>query len=115
MSRWFRFYDDVVGDPKAQMLSDNLFRSWVNLLCIASKNGGSLPDLAAVAYYLRMNEAKAAETLTRLCKAGLLDKHENTFAPHNWNGRQFKTDADDKSNAARQSVTVTRPVTATVT
>ena len=38
MSRWFRFYDDAINDPKVLKLSDRMHRVWIGLLCIASKN-----------------------------------------------------------------------------
>lgn len=92
MSRWFRLDDDVVNDPKVQSLPDALFRAWVNVLCVASKHGGQLPPLRDTAFILRLTDAKAAEILTKLCQAGLLDKDGNTFKPHNWDARQFKSD-----------------------
>lgn len=94
MSRWFRLDDDVVNDPKVQSLPDGLFRAWVNVLCIASKNDGELPEIQHTAFMLRMTDAKAAETLSRLHRAGLIDKTERSFKPHNWDCRQFKSDHD---------------------
>lgn len=101
MGRWFRLDDDVVNDPKVQNLSDGLFRAWVNILCIASKNDGVLPPLRDVAFTLRMKEAAAAGVLSKLHLAGLLDKTEISFKPHNWEGRQFKSDRD--ATAAERS------------
>lgn len=103
MSRWFRFYSGVVSDPKAQMLSPELFKHWVNLLCIASQNDGELPDIDVTAFMLgRITESKAAEILARLHKAGLLDKTDESFRPHNWDARQYKHDSNDPTNADRQ-------------
>lgn len=102
MSRWFRFYTGVVDDPKAQMLSPELFKHWVNVLCIAAQHDGILPDVAVSAFTLRMKPEKVAQVLTQLHGAGLLDKTETSFAPHNWNGRQYKTDETDVTNAERQ-------------
>lgn len=101
MSRWFRMDDDVVNDPKVQALPADLFRAWVNVLCVASKNGGKLPTLRDVAFTLRLSEAKAIEILTKLERAGLLDKTDDSFVPHNWDKRQFKSDGDN-TNADRQ-------------
>lgn len=92
MSNWFRFYDDTVNDPKIIDLSDELFRAWVNLLCIAAKNDGVLPEIKHVALVLRVKQPKAAALMTKLVGAGLLDNHNGVFAPHNWQGRQFKSD-----------------------
>lgn len=92
MANWFRFYDDAVNDPKIIELPDDLFRAWVNVLCIAAKNDGVLPEMKHVAVVLRVKPAKAAALVTRLVAVGLVDNHNGIFAPHNWQGRQFKSD-----------------------
>jgi hypothetical protein len=92
MANWFRFYDDAVNDPKIIELPDDLFRAWVNILCVAAKNDGVLPEMKHVALVLRVKPTKAAALVTRLVAAGLIDNHAGVFAPHNWQGRQFKSD-----------------------
>lgn len=92
MSRWLRFYDDAINDPKILKLPEATRWQWVAVLCIASKNDGKLPSLQDVALMLRVPVTKAGAILTQLCSAGLLDKTETGFAPHNWSGRQYKSD-----------------------
>lgn len=97
MARWFRFYDNVVNDPKVQRLPGEKFKAWVNLLCLASSNDGVVPPLADIAFTLRLSEDKASSILDELCAAGLLDPIEvenapMSYSPHNWGGRQFKSD-----------------------
>jgi hypothetical protein len=92
VNHWWRAYNEAVNDPKLQLISDALFRAWFNLMCIASGNDGKLPPIADIAFTLRMKTDKAAQILTQLYKAGLLDKTETGFTPHNWNGRQYKSD-----------------------
>src|SRR4051794_39316045 len=101
MSRWFRLYSGVVDDPKAQMLSPEMFKHWVNVLCIAAQNDGELPAISATAFTLRISEPKAAGILARLHGAGLLDKTVESFKPHNWDARQYKTDTKDPTAATR--------------
>jgi hypothetical protein len=101
VSLWFRFYTGVVDDPKAQMLSPEMFKHWVNVLCIAAKHDGELPAISATAFTLRLAETKAAGILAKLHTAGLLDKTEKSFKPHNWDGRQFKSDKPDETAAER--------------
>jgi hypothetical protein len=62
------------------------------MLCMASKNNGMLPALDDIAIQLRVTAAKATEIIACLVKATLLDKTETGFAPHNWSGRQYKSD-----------------------
>jgi hypothetical protein len=92
VNHWWRAYNEAVNDPKLQLLSDGMFRAWFNVMCIASANGGNLPALKDIAFTLRIQPTKAAQVLAQLHAAGLLDKTETGFIPHNWNGRQYKSD-----------------------
>lgn len=93
MSRWFRYYDDAVNDPKIIKLSDDIFRAWVNLLCVASKHQGLLPAVDDIAIILRVKVGRAAAIIAELVSLGLLDKTCDGFAPHNWSERQYKSDS----------------------
>jgi len=86
--RWFRFYDEVLDDPKVQRLPPALFKHWVNLLCLARRHEGKLPDDEAVAFALRLPSPKARGILAELQAAGLFDDR----TPHNWRQRQFQSD-----------------------
>lgn len=93
MSRWFRYYDDALNDPKVQRLPGDLFKAWVNILCVAAKNGGLLPSVEDVAFGLRTSPAKAGAIVAELARDRLLDPVVGGyFRPHNWDGRQFKSD-----------------------
>jgi len=100
MSRWFRFYDDAINDPKILKLSEATRWQWVAVLCVASKNEGKIPGADELAIYLRTTEKQAATILSTLSDARLLDRTENGYEPHNWKGRQFKTD-DSKERVQR--------------
>jgi hypothetical protein len=119
MSRWFRLDDDVINDPKILLLPEQMRWIWVAFLCIASKNSGQLPGIKIIALSLRVKETKAAEYLTMLCIAGLIDKTETGFVPHNWAKRQFKSDVStDRVKRFRQqerNVSETPPHTHTET
>lgn len=94
MSRWFRFYDDALDDPKVQRLSPHLFKTWMNLLCLASKHDGKLPSNDDIAFCLRMSVQDAAQHVDDLILAGLVDIDSNgSKSPHNWNGRQYASDS----------------------
>lgn len=90
--QWFRMYHEVVDDPKVQRLSPIIFRAWVNFLCIAKKHGGALPDIADIAYRLHITKLKAEYLQDELVKANLFEWKDGVCRPHNWEGRQFKTD-----------------------
>jgi hypothetical protein len=90
MSRWFRFYDDAINDPKLLKLSDCMHRVWIGLLCVASKNDGRLPSMEDCALMLRLPPERMAEALVSLVGAELLDRDETGLAPHKWNERQYR-------------------------
>jgi hypothetical protein len=93
MSRWFRFYDDAVNDPKVQRLEPKLFKAWVNLLCLASKNEGWFPSIDDVAFSLRVSEEEAGQMVDGLISSGLVDEIDGRCCPHNWHERQYKSDS----------------------
>lgn len=90
---WFRFYNSVVDNPKVQRLSDSMFKTWVNLLCIASKGAGQLPPIPDVAFILRAKEAAVTKWLAALEGMRLFDRDEaGIYRPHDWDDLQFKSD-----------------------
>jgi hypothetical protein len=107
MSRWFRFYDEALNDPKVQRLQGEAFKAWVNLLCLASKNDGILPPIGDIAFALRLDEDAVSSLLNDFYSLQLLDEVERNdapigYTPHNWTGRQYKTDNADPTNSKRQ-------------
>ena len=92
MSRWFRFYDCALDDPKVQKLPAELFKAWVNLLCVASRNGGILPAVEDLSFMLRKDEETLARVLSELQRVGLIDESEQGLTPHNWSTRQYQSD-----------------------
>ena len=65
MNRWFRLYDAVLDDPKVQRLPDRIFKAWINLLCLASRHGGTLPPVDDVAFALRCTPEQAVLIVER--------------------------------------------------
>jgi hypothetical protein len=94
MSRWFRVHDDLVDDPKVQLLSGDLVKVLLNLWCLASQNDGVLPAMSAMAFKLRMKPQHVAVVIAELSAAGLIDREGDEYRPHNWDKRQYKSDTD---------------------
>jgi hypothetical protein len=115
MSRWFRVYDDLVDDPKVQRLSPDIFKALVNLWCLASKNDGFLPSAEDIAFKLRIAREKVKKIIAALHDAELIDTDEAGLRPHNWNGRQFKSDVSNErvKRHRERKCNVTGTVTAT--
>jgi hypothetical protein len=62
MSRWFRFYDDTINDPKVLQMPEAMRWHWVAILCAASKGDGSVKR-SDVPCYLRVTPKKAKEII----------------------------------------------------
>jgi hypothetical protein len=93
MTRWFRVYIDLVDHPKVQRLDPTLFRALITLWCLASANDGVFPPIDQIAFKLRMKREKVQRVLNELRAAGLVDEEERGTRPHNWDKRQFTSDA----------------------
>lgn len=92
MSHWWRAHDEAIDDPKLCLLSDRAHRAWFNLCCLTSANGGTFPNVKVILLKLRLSKARLADVFQELKEAGLIDEDETGVRPHNWNGRQFKSD-----------------------
>ena len=115
MSRWWRAYDEALDDPKLQCLSDECFRFWFNLCCVCSENGGNFPSEEHMAFKLRMQRRKVSRLFGELVAAGLIDQDNQGSRPHNWNGRQYKSDVSTERvkrfRNGKRNVSVTPPET----
>lgn len=112
---WFRFYNEVVDDPKVQKLPPIVFRTWVNFMCIASKHGGVLPEIEDIAYRLRVTPMRAGAMLDQLVYAGLFEWTDGIAHPHNWQGRQFQSDVSTERVKRFRNAKRNTPVTANET
>lgn len=115
--QWFRFYNDVINNPKVQCLPDDTFKAWVNILCLASQNDGKIPNLDYLSFALRMPLHAVTGHIDVLFAAGLIDEKNGQRTPHNWAKRQFKSDTSkdrvkryrDRYKKQDRNVTVTPP------
>lgn len=97
MSRWFRFYDEALNDKKVQRLAPHLFKTWVNLLCLASRGKGKLPSDDDISFELRISVQDARQQVEDLILAGLVDiMPDGSREPHNWQERQFTSDTSQE-------------------
>jgi len=97
MTRWFRFYSEVLNDPKVQKLDGETFKSWVNVMCVASAYDGFLPPVDELAFSLRIEVNACLTLVERLLNATLIDKLSGgpngwRYALHGWGKRQYKSD-----------------------
>lgn len=86
---WFRFYREAVQDPKVQLLPPHLFKTWVNLLCLAEFRTGRLPARDHIGFALRLGTCEIEQQLDELILRELIDiLPDGSLTPHNWQGRQ---------------------------
>lgn len=111
MSRWFRFYDDALNDPKVQGLPPTLFKFWVNLLCVASRNDGRIPPLDELKTALKARLDHVEAHLNDLVKRGLVDVKDTHAEPHNWPKRQYKSDISTERVKRHRNVSKAVPET----
>lgn len=91
--KWFRFYAEVLHDPKVQRLPAQLFKDWVNVMCCASSHDGEIPrDIEDFAFCMRLTRPRAEKLLLDLKDAGLVDITPGSIKPHNWDSRQYQSD-----------------------
>jgi hypothetical protein len=115
MSRWFRVYEEMLHDPKVQCLPAATYKAWMNLLCVASKHDGVLPDIRALTFLLQMDARRIRILLADLEARTLLDRIGDTLAPHGWATRQYRGDLSTERvkrfRNARRAVSGTAPET----
>lgn len=74
--KWFRLYNEVYSDPKVQELRPELFRFWINIMCIASENEdrGIVPDVPKLKRLLGLDKPVIQRYLAALVDAELLSR-----------------------------------------
>jgi hypothetical protein len=89
---WLRLWVGITNSRKIQSLPDNLFRWWINLLCLAKAGDGLLPNTKDIAWEMRASEAKVNVAIQSLIQHELIDAVELGFAMHDWEQWQFLSD-----------------------
>jgi hypothetical protein len=93
---WCRLYGEMLDDPKVGTLDDAQFRTWVELLMVATKadacgNTKLTPDETSINWALRRN---ASVTLQELLHRELVTLNENgEIVITEWDKRQKKSDS----------------------
>jgi hypothetical protein len=95
---WLRLWDGTLDLPKAQRLSAEHFKGWINLLMLANRQNdrGRLPDMDEIAFALRTDHASVKSLVDSLVKVKLIDRNGQTMTMHDWQTWQSpeKTNAD---------------------
>lgn len=118
---WIKLWVEILDDDKIGMLPEYMKWRMIELFLVAGENGqdGLLPPVARLAWRLRLDDVKIAETLSALTQVGVV-----TETPEGWRITNFAKRQESKE-AERQrryrdthrysNVTVTDKVTDNVT
>lgn len=97
---WLRLYTALLDNAKAQSLPPDLFKVWINLLCLARIHDGTLPDIVTTAFRLRCSEEQAQAWIDALTSRKLLDIADGRYRPHEWS--EFQYDSDSSTPRVRK-------------
>ncbi len=83
---WLRLWDCTLDLPKAQKLTGEQFKGWINLLMLANRQNdrGRLPDASEIAFALRVSQSKVAPLISVLVAAKLIDMIGSDLVIHDW-------------------------------
>jgi len=91
--QWLRFYTDTLENLKIQKLPPNLFKAWVNFLCISKIFNGVLPDTETIAYRLHCAQKQIDHWRNELVSRRLIDRlPDGGFRMHDWDEHQYVSD-----------------------
>lgn len=86
---WFRMYSEFSHDPKVQMLSEQMQRRYIMLMCLRCSNTLVTLHETEVAFHLRISNEDMQETKQLFIEKGFIDADWNLL---NWEKRQFSSD-----------------------
>jgi hypothetical protein len=94
---WFRLHHDLLDDPRVQKLPADVFKTYINCLCLASKKGkdGTIGTIEDVSFALRETKEVFHERFMALQEVGLIVSsatNSETFLVPQWKKKQYKSD-----------------------
>ncbi|CAJ0891038.1 hypothetical protein AMST5_04100 [freshwater sediment metagenome] len=81
IAAWWKVSEAAFLDVRLERLSAPEFRHWFKLCCIASINGGALPEIEQIALMLGASVAMVEKRIERLVAAGLFVEGEGGLEP----------------------------------
>lgn len=125
---WFRLYVELLDDPKVGALPDDVFRTYIHLMCLVAsrtqprnsretseKHGrlfedyGRIPDGKQVCFSLRIRKQKWQRHRNLLIEQGLIDRLQTpdgeALAIHGWERRQYLSDSSSERVRRFRNVT----------
>lgn len=87
-------HTNMIHHPVVACLPCEIFKAWVQMLCLAKEGNGVIPKVSEVAFHLRCGLNSAIKWTDALVNDySLLERVDNgTFRPKNWDKHQYKSD-----------------------
>ena len=85
-------YEEILEDPKLRVLPGELFKTWTYILALASRYRGEIP-IEHVSQYMSHRSDRTYREISELINRGLLTYGGGLIIPHNWFGRQYRSDS----------------------
>ncbi len=102
--QWIKLHHDMLDDPKVGRLSDGAFRLYINLSLLAGRQenrDGKLPELADIAWALRLDEEVVTKNWGELEKVGLVYRNDEEQGVSGFKTTQDATNSTDRSRQHR--------------
>lgn len=101
---WFREYSEDVRKPPLATMAPSDFKAWIQLKGIANEeeDRGLLPAASAIAYMLRISEAKAVQLLHRFQELGLVARDEESRRMAIVNRKRYFPKGDDANQRMKR-------------
>ena len=104
---WLKLYHEIIDDPKMGRLPDNLWRRFIELLCMAGEMDmdGRLPAIHDIAWRLRIEEESLKIEFDQMARIGLIDFINKPLDEHwvvvNFSKRQRAQTASERGKIFR--------------
>lgn len=101
---YIKLYHEILDDPKMGKLPDWLFRRAIELFLLAGENDkdGLLQPVADMAWRLRADERRFAESLQALSKVGVVHETPEGWMVTNFAKRQARVPDDERQRRKRE-------------
>lgn len=89
--QWIKLYLEILDDDKFGMLPEYMKWRAIELFLVAGENGddGLLPPIERLAWRLRLDKTKIAETLSALTQVGVVNETPRGWMVTNFKKRQY--------------------------
>jgi hypothetical protein len=101
---WIKLYMEILDDDKFGTLPEFIKWRAIELFLVAGENGndGLLPPVARLAWRLRLEEVKIAETLSALTQIGVVHETPEGWVVTNFSKRQERVEGAERTRLYRE-------------